>query len=827
MRFDTPLPIDGVLPRLQAALAERASAVLVAAPGAGKTTRVPLALLDAPWLAGKRLLVLEPRRLAARGAAERMARTLSEQLGDAVGIRSRLMTRVSERTRIEVVTEGVFTRMILDDPSLDGIGAVLLDEFHERSLDADLALALSLDAQSALRPDLRLLVMSATLEAARVSRLLGDAPVIESEGRQFPVETHYLGRDPARRIEDRMTDAIAKALGAEPGSILAFLPGQGEIRRVAERLADRIRDPDVVLAPLYGALTPAEQQAAIEPAPAGRRKIVLATAIAETSLTIEGVRVVVDCGLSRVPRFEPGVGMTRLETVRVSRASADQRRGRAGRTQPGVCYRLWDEPETLSLSAFTEPEILTADLAGLVLDCAAWGTTDPRTLSWLDPPPAAALDAAREELAALDAIDAAGRLTDTGRTLRELPLPPRLARMVIAAAHLGAARDAADIAAVLVERGLGGNESTLSHRLESFRRDRGRRAEDMRRLAVGWARSAGALAGSASKAAARPSVAETLALAYPDRLAKARGARGHFILSSGRGARVDESDALAKAPALVAAELQGSAAAARILLAEPIGEDELRAIAGGRITIADEVGWDEAAAAVRARRIERLDAIVLSSQVLPVRTDEATASALARGLAARGIARLPWSKAQAQLRDRIAFLRDAEGETTSLPDLSDDTLAATVDAWLAPFLVGKTKASDVTAEELGAALDALVPYAVRRRLDDEVPTHFEAPTGQRHPIDYDGDGAPALHIRVQELFGLKTHPSVAGGRRPLTLHLLSPAHRPIQITRDLPGFWSGSWAAVKADMKGRYPKHPWPDDPADAAPTTRAKPRGT
>lgn len=827
MRFDAPLPIDDVLPRLEAALADRASAVLVAAPGAGKTTRVPLALLDAPWLGGKRILVLEPRRLAARGAAERMARTLSQQMGDTVGIRSRLMKRVSPRTRIEVVTEGVFTRMILDDPGLDSVGAVLLDEFHERSLDADLALALCLDTQAALRPDLRLLVMSATLEAARVSSLLGDAPVIESEGRQFPVETRYLGRDPARRIEDRMTDAILKALRAEPGSILAFLPGQGEIRRVAESLADRIRDSDVILAPLYGALTPAEQQAAIEPAPAGRRKIVLATAIAETSLTIEGVRVVVDCGLSRVPRFEPGVGMTRLETVRVSRASADQRRGRAGRTQPGVCYRLWDEPETLSLSAFTEPEILTADLAGLVLNCAAWGTTDPRTLSWLDPPLAAALDAAREELSALGAIDRDGRLTATGRHLRELPLPPRLARMVIASAQLGAARDAADIAAVIVERGLGGNDSTLSQRLDSYRRDRGRRAEDMRRLASGWAKSATTLAAPPSRPTARVSVAEILALAYPDRLARARGARGHFILASGRGARVDETDALAKATALVAAELQGSAAAARILLAEPMTDDELRAIASARIATADEVGWDEAAAAVRARRVERLDAIVLSSQVQPVRADEATAAELARGLTSRGIDRLPWSKSQSQLRDRIAFLRDAEGDKTPLPDLSDAKLATTVDDWLAPFLVGRTKASEVTAEELGAALDALVPYAVRRRLDDEVPTHFEAPTGQRHPIDYDGEGAPALHIRVQELFGLKTHPSVAGGKRPLTLHLLSPAHRPIQITRDLPGFWSGSWAAVKADMKGRYPKHPWPDDPASAMPTTRAKPRGT
>ena len=871
-RFAPPLPIDVALAPLADALARGSKAVLIAPPGAGKTTRVPLALDGAAWLAGRKILLLEPRRLAARGAARRMAATLGEEVGETVGLRARLETKVSRKTRIEVLTEGVFTRMILDDPTLDGIGAVLFDEFHERSLDADLGLALALDAQGSVRGDLRLLVMSATLAGNRVSELLGGAPVISSEGRSYPVETRYLGKNPALRLEDRMADAIQRALRADTGSILAFLPGQGEIRRTEERLRERIDPAAAILAPLYGALDRREQDLAISPAPSGQRKIVLATAIAETSLTIEGVRVVVDCGTSRVPRFDPDVGVTRLETVRVSRASADQRRGRAGRMEPGVCYRLWDEAETASLPAFSEPEIRAADLAPLVLDCAEWGVTDPRTLAWLDPPTPSALDAAREELAALGAIDDAGRLTDTGRCLRSLPLPPRLAAMLIAAADIGAENEAAEIAALLVERGLGGNDTSLDHRLELFRRDRSRRATDMRRMAEGWARTARSgspppggeglgVGGLPTPAAGSPppglphkgrgevkragvgkdhaqphapartqrgddvSTAALLALAYPERIARARGARGQFLLANGRGAHVDAADGLARATFLVVAELQGSAAATRIILAAPTSEAEVLAFAGARVTNRDEIAFDRPTASVRVRRTRRLDALELASEPRAADPSPEVEAAFVAGLAALGSARLPWSKTQLQLRDRVAFLSAAG--SGDWPDLSDVALTGTLGEWLGPFLAGKTRLDEIDAEDLGAALDALVPWTLKRRLEDEAPTHFEAPTGNRHAIDYEGGGAPALHIRVQELFGLKAHPAIAGGKLPLTLNLLSPAHRPIQITRDLPGFWSGSWAAVKADMKGRYPRHPWPDDPANAPPTARAKPRGT
>lgn len=832
MRFAEPLPIDAVLGELAARLESRASAVLVAPPGAGKTTRVPLALMDAPWAKDGKILVLEPRRLAARAAAERMASSLGEKVGETIGLRARLTTKVGPKTRIEVVTEGVFTRLILDDPALEYVAGVLFDEFHERSLDADAGLAFALDSQRALRPDLRLLVMSATLEGARVATLLGGAPVIESQGRAYPVTVRYLGRSAHARIDDQMSDAIVTAYRAEPGSILAFLPGQGEIRRVAERLAERIRDSGTLIAPLYGAMDIAAQDRAISPAEPGTRKIVLASAIAETSLTIEGVRVVVDSGLSRVPRYEPGVGVTRLVTVRLSRASAEQRRGRAGRLEPGVCFRLWSEPETQSLLAHLEPEIRVADISGLLLDCAEWGSRDPAALPWLDPPPAASLEVARAELVSLGALDEEGRITALGRRMRKLPLPPRLARMVIAAAEMGAAAEAAEIAAILVERGLGGHDSDIVHRIAAFRRDRSQRAEDMRRLARGWARQVSTASGTPPNAPenARRSTEETvtpaalLALAYPRRIAKARGSLGQFLLASGRAAMLESSDPLARSPYLVVAEMQGSAASARILLSAALDEAELVAIAGERMRARDELIFDASLAALRARRVRRLDEIELASEALPVPASEEASQALAEGIARLGIDRLPWSKAQRQFRDRVAFLRRAAGEPW--PDLSDAALSESAGRWLAPFLAGKSRLADISADDLAAALDALVPWDLRRRLDSEAPTHFEAPTGNRFAVDYEGPGAPSLHIRVQELFGLDQHPAIANGRLPLTLHLLSPAHRPIQITRDLVGFWAGSWSAVKAEMRGRYPRHPWPDDPANAAPTSRAKPRG-
>ena len=824
MTTNDPLPIDTVLPAIQAALAAHLYAVLVAPPGAGKTTRVPLALLQAPWLGSQKIIVLEPRRLAARGASARMAKTLGEQVGQTIGIRARMGTKVSAKTRIEVVTEGVFTRMILADPTLEGISAVLFDEYHERSLDADLGLALAIDAQRGLRDDLRILIMSATLDGARVAKLLDGAPVIESEGRAFPVETRYLGRDVQLRLEDQVAAAIRRALANETGSILAFLPGQGEIMRTAERLSETITDPTIIIAPLFGTMDVAAQDLAVTPADPGTRKIVLATSIAETSLTIEGVRVVIDSGLARVPRYEPDAGVTRLETVRVSRASADQRRGRAGRTQPGVCYRLWDAPQDLALLPYNDPEIMAAGLSGLVLDCAEWGAVNPLSLSWLDPPSAAGVMAARTELATLGALSPDGQITALGRRIRALPLPPRLAAMILRAADRGAADDAAEIAAILVERGLGGTDTDLTVRIAAFRRDRGRRAQDMRRLAQGWATTA-------AQAASRPvgtqtaTTAELLALAYPDRLAKARPERGQYLLANGRGAIIDPRDPMAGSPYLVVAELTGTAAAARIMIAAPATQAQFELAAGPRIVEGPELAFDPTARAVRARHVRRLEQIVLETRPLALTPGPEVAAALAAGIATLGLQALPWTKSQTQLRERIAFLTAAG--MPNLPDLSDDTLTSSIHDWLEPYLTGKSRLDDIGADDLNAALDTLVPWDVRQVLEREAPMQFEAPTGNRFAIDYDGPQAPSVQIRVQELFGLKVHPAIAGGRRPLTLHLLSPAHRPVQITRDLPGFWSGSWTAVKLEMKGRYPRHVWPDDPANAAPTARAKPRGT
>jgi ATP-dependent helicase HrpB len=825
--FDGALPIDAVLPDVVAALTVRPNAVVVAPPGAGKTTRLPLALLDQPWMRAtdgspRKVLMLEPRRLAARGAAARMASTLGEQIGETIGLRVRLGSKVGPRTRIEVVTEGVFTRMILDDPELTGIAGVIFDEFHERSLDADFGLALALDAQSALREDLRILVMSATLDGARVARLLSDAPIIESEGRAFPVETRHMARAPGQRIEEAIVNVTLRALRAEPGSLLVFLPGQGEIRRLAEQLTERIDDPTLDIAPLYGALDQKEQDRAVSPSPPGRRKIVLATSIAETSLTIEGVRVVIDSGLARVPRYEPDIGLTRLETVRVSRAAADQRRGRAGRTEPGVCYRLWEEAATGALEPFAKPEIMAADLAPLLLDCAAWGVTDPAQLAFLDPPPVPALNEARTLLSELGALDPDGRLTALGGRLQKLPLPPRLARMVVAASETGAARDAAEIAAILVERGLGGDGTDLGERLERFRRDRSPRAQDMRRLATNWA---GQMGGNADRSPGALSPAALLALAYPDRIAKARGKPGEFLMANGRGAALDPADRLARAPYLAIAEIAGGAASARILLAAEMELAEVEAAGSGRIVEATETVFDRAPRALRTRAVRRLGAIALNEKPLPVPADGTSAAILARGIAALGLDVLPWTKALGQWRGRVMFLRAAEGDLW--PDLSDATLLATIEDWLAPHLTGVSSLGAITPDLLDGAFKALVPWDMQRRLDADAPTHFEAPTGSRLPIDYAAEGGPAVEVRVQELFGLTAHPSVAEGRVPLTLHLLSPAHRPIQITRDLPGFWRGSWASVRADMRGRYPKHPWPDDPAQAEATRRAKPRGT
>jgi ATP-dependent helicase HrpB len=823
--FSAALPIDSVLDALAASLATERNIVLVAPPGAGKTTRMPLRLLSEPWTQNRKLILLEPRRLAARAAAERMASALGENVGETVGLRMRLEARVSDQTRIEVVTEGVFARMILHDPSLENIAAVLFDEFHERSLDADLGLALAIDVQSGLREDLRLLVMSATLDSARVATLLGSCPTIESEGRSFPVTTTYLGRDPREKIEEAAARAVLRALGETEGSALVFLPGQSEIRRVATQLEPRFAGTATDIAPLYSALDKKAQDHAIAPAAKGRRKIVLATSIAETSLTIEGVRIVIDSGLARVPRYEPDTGLTRLETQRVSRAAADQRRGRAGRTEPGHCYRLWEEAATGSFAAFTTPEILAADLSGLVLDLASWGVRDPaKDLRWLDPPPQPALIEARSLLLSLGAIEADGALTGHGKAMSRLALPPRLAHMLIKAAENGEETLAAEVAAILVERGLGGDAADLTIRLTEFRRDRSHRAGEARRLAQNFARQAG-LYGNGTPSPDISRAGPVLALAFPERLAKARGKPGEFLLANGRAVALAPHDPLARETYLAVGEIAGKASAARILLAAPLNADEVEAIAGTELETKEEISFDPGRAALIARRQKRFGALVLAEQNLPIAPSTEAASVLAAGLAKLGAGRLPWSKEQLQWRDRVAFLRHHEGE--DWPDVSDAALTKTMDVWLAPYLLGKTSLAEIKTEDLQNALDALVPWTMRRRLDTEAPAHFTTPAGSQIALDYAAEQGPTLSVRVQELYGLATHPALVDGRVGLTLELLSPAHRPIQITRDLPGFWRGSWAAVKTEMKGRYPKHLWPDDPSAARATTRAKPRGT
>ncbi len=797
--------------------------MLAAPPGAGKTTRVPLVLLDASWREDRKIILLEPRRLAARAAASRMAATLGETVGETIGLRMRLESKISSKTRIEVVTEGVFARMILDDPELNGIACVLFDEFHERSLDADLGLALALDSQGALRDDLRLIAMSATLDDVRVAKLMGaddPAPVIESAGRAFPVETIYLGRDPSLRLEEAVARAIIRAISQEHGSVLAFLPGQAEIKRVSALLEERRLPANVDLAPLYGALERADQDRAVAATPPGRRKIVLATSIAETSLTIEGVRIVIDCGLARVPVFEPDLGLTRLETVRASRANVDQRRGRAGRTEPGVCYRLWEEAATGALPAFATPEILAADLSGLVLDLAYWGVSDPSVLAFLDPPPRLAWAEAVALVKELGALDEESRLTSKGRAMRALPLPPRLASMVLGAANGDCAERAAQLSILLSELGLGGNDPDLSSRLERLRADNSQRARDARRLAAGWARQAK----SASRATVKASLSDgaMIALAFPDRIAKARGG-GDFLMANGRATSLPLEHPLARASFLAVAEIAGSAAQSRMLAACVLSSEEVDQLAGERIETRDETVFDPRSAALRRRRFRRLGAIRLSEQNLSVEPTLDNAKTLARGGAAAGIERLPWSKAQNQRRDRVAFLRGAEGE--EWPDLSDVALAANAEEWLAPFLVGRTSLVGIETDDLEAALASLLPYDLARRLDAEAPPFFETPAGSRIALDYAAANGPLLSVRVQELYGLAAHPALARGKIPITLELLSPAHRPIQTTRDLPGFWAGSWNEVKKEMKGRYPRHSWPDDPARAQPTTRAKPR--
>jgi ATP-dependent helicase HrpB len=838
-RVMTPLPIEDALPALRAALADAGCAVLQAPPGAGKTTRVPLALLHEPWLAGQRIVMLEPRRLAARAAAARMASTLGERVGDTVGYRVRMDTRVGPRTRVEVVTEGVLTRMLQGDPALEGVGLVVFDEFHERSLHADLGLALALQSRSVLRDDLRILVMSATLDGAPVAALLDGAPVVTSEGRSWPVETRYLARAPEGRLPAIVSSAVRRALEEETeGDVLVFLPGAGEIRQVDAMLRGEA-DPAVRVMPLYGSLPPEAQDRAIAPSPAGSRKVVLATSIAETSLTIDGVRVVVDGGWMRVPRFSPRTGMTRLETVRVSRASADQRRGRAGRTGPGVCYRLWPEHVQATLQAHGMPEILDADLAPLALELAAWGVADPADLAWLDPPPPAAYAAARELLSQLGALDDAGAITPHGRRMAGLSLHPRLAHMLLRAQEMGHGALACDLAALLAERDVfrtdaGVPQADLRLRLHALR-DSGRAAaegvtlghrvdrEGLRRAAAEarqWRRT---LRVPAGEVADEDAAGLLLAFAYPDRIAQRRpGGGGRYLLRNGRGAAFAGPDPLADEAFIVIPEIDGQGRDSRVYLAAPLSEADLARHFAEQVEREEQVDWDAASGAVRAVRRERLGAIVLREAPLRDPDLERIAAAMLRGIRAAGLDAL-WTDAARRLRERMAFLHHLD--PSRWPDVSDAALLASLDAWLAPHLHGAR--GDLRAVDVAAALVSLLPWDRRAALDDLAPTHVTVPTGSRVPVDYADPAAPVLAVRLQEMFGLAETPRVGGGAVPLTLHLLSPAHRPVQVTRDLAGFWRSSYFDVRKDLRGRYPRHPWPDDPLSAAPTRRAKPRGT
>ena len=815
------LPVAAVLPDVLDALSHGPGAVLVAAPGAGKTTMVPLALMAAPWASG-RIVVLEPRRLAARASARRMASLLGENLGERVGLAMRMEHKVSARTRVLVITEGVLSRMILDDPELRGVSAIIFDEFHERSLDGDFGLALALDVQSALRPDLRLLVMSATLDTAAVATLLDGAPVIESRGRSFPVTLRHEDPRADTPISQTMANVIARTVTAESGNLLAFLPGQREIEQTKALLAHRLA-PEIEVFPLFGALDAAGQEKAIGPAPPGRRKVVLATSVAETSLTIDDVHVVVDCGLARLPRYEPAAGLTRLETVKVSRASADQRAGRAGRVRPGVAIRLWRSEQTAALPAFTRPEIMSADLSHMMLDCAAFGVTDPTALRFLDQPPQPALREARALLLELRAIDENGQITANGKAIRSLALPVRLAHMVLQAARSGQARDAAELAVILTERGLGGNVVDLERRLAALRKDRTGRARAARALAERLARTASELVKPDGHAGPPASVGALLVQAWPNRVAMARGAHGHYVLAGGRGAVVDAAEPLAAKAFLVVAELQGRARNARVLAAAAIEPDEVRSVLADRLERRVQTEFDPDKRTLRASETIHFGAILLARRPLPAPHGVDADRLVLAAIRTRGLSLLSWDSACQALRARLDWLHRRMDQ--SWPDMSDQALLETLDDWLLPFLSGEASLAKIEPRTLRAALMARVPFDLGHRLDSLAPTHFVAPSGSRLPIRYSGDQA-VLAVRVQELFGLDHHPHLADGTQALTLELLSPAHRVIQTTRDLPGFWRGSWRDVRAAMRGRYPRHAWPEDPLSAEPTSRARPRG-
>lgn len=835
------LPIEPVLPELLHTMRTRSNAVLIAPPGAGKTTRVPLALLDEPWTLGRKIVMLEPRRLAARSAARFMASSLGEKVGETVGYRVRMDTRISSRTRIEVVTEGVLTRLLQEDMSLDGTAVVIFDEFHERSLQADLGLSLCLQSQAVFREDLKLLVMSATLDAEPVAGILGDAPIVLSEGKSYPVETRYLNRSVEGRLEPAVVRAVLEALRSEQGDMLVFLPGTGEIRRVVAQLAEHSLGKDVSVMPLYGNLPQAAQDLAIAPCREGQRKIVLSTSIAETSLTVDGVRIVIDSGYSRVPKFSPKTGMTRLETVPVSIASADQRRGRAGRQMPGVCYRLWTERDEGKLALRSVPEIIEADLAPLALELAAWGAADPMELQWLDPPPAAAYAQARQLLRQLGALQENGTITQHGQKMAAIGTHPRLAHMILQAVPLKLGGLACELAALLNERDMLSAQSQqapaadLRLRVEALREairtkwmephyKEGHRVDmSVCRRAAAEAEQLKRQFGIAGEKGGDPEACGyLLAYAFPDRIA-GRKENGRFLLRSGRGAVFADAQPLSSEPYVVAAELSDFGADSRIYLAAPIQADELMRYAGDQIDETKLIFWDRQSRTVRARVRKSIGAIVLSEAAYPNPSQEEVALALLNGIRTEGIGMLSWTKAARQLQQRMMFMHKLE--PGDWPDVSDTHLADELEDWLLPHLYGLRNGEDLKRLHVADLLEALLPWSKRRELEELVPTHIVVPSGSRIPIDYGDPGAPVLAVRLQEMFGLSETPAIGRGRVPLTVHLLSPAHRPVQVTRDLASFWREAYFEVKKDLKGRYPKHYWPDDPTAAIPTNRTRPR--
>ena len=832
------LPINAALPELAQALTHRHAVLLEAPPGAGKSTLVPLFLMDSAWLSGQKILMLEPRRIAARAVANRMAALVGEPVGSGVGFRTRLETRVSQATRIEVVTEGILTRMLQEDSSLAGIGCVIFDEFHERSLNADLGLALCLESQRNLREDLRIVVMSATLDLKPLVRLLDDAPVVTARGRSFEVATHYVPRRPEVSLELQTSQVLRSALRDHDGDILCFLPGAAEIARVQRTLEEPGLDPAVKILPLYGELTGAAQDAALAPSSSGQRKVVLATSIAETSLTIPGIRVVVDSGMRRYAEFDPVTGMSRLVTGKVSQAAADQRRGRAGRTSHGDCYRLWSEGTHAALSAQTVPEILHADLAPLALELACWGA-DAKSLAWLDPPPAAPLAQARDLLRELEAIDASVRVTPHGRMVEKLGMHPRLAHMLVKSRDLGAARLACDLAAILSERDIlraapGARDADLRLRVAVLRGEAHEvppgvtvdaRAKDQAlRSSANWQRDFAR--GLRDSADPHQATGILLAWAYPDRIGRARGEGGRYLLANGRGARFGEPQALAKSEFIVAAELDGAEREARIFLAAPISLPDLEQHFANLIHDSAEIRWDEKDQAIRAQRERRLGALILDSAEMRNPDADAMHNAALTGLKQLGIAGMPWTKELQQWRARVMLVRQyAVAAPAPWPDLSDAALAASLEAWAAPWIAGVTRREHFAKLDLSSALRSFVTHAQGVILEREAPTHFKVPSGSAVPIDYLDGEIPTLSVRLQELFGLHETPAVACGRLPLLLKLLSPAGRPVQITRDLVSFWQRGYHEVKKDLKGRYPKHYWPDDPYTAQATRRARPR--